>query len=130
MTLDRPSQVLLASASSSAIRTSDAQNYESGKGCMLLLHCTVTPGGGAQLELQLEVKDPVSDAWMAFTDFAMVEPAGTDSTFNFVVYPNEGGTYTAPNTQHLASPLPSYWRAKVSPHAGTFTYSLAAVFME
>jgi len=127
--LNRPSQVIFASGARSAVTSSDVQNYESGRGAMLILHSTVTPGANATLELQLEVKDPVSDAWLPFTDFTPVTPLTGDS-FNFIVYPNEAGTYTAPNTQHISSPLPSYWRAKVSPVGGSHTFSLAAVFME
>lgn len=131
MMLDRPNQVLLASASRSTITNSPDQGYNA-KGGMFILNVTVAPGGEANLEMQLEVKDPVSDVYVPFTDFEPVTPivSGGNSTFIFVVYPNEAGTYTAPNMQHIASPLPAYrWRAKVIPYVGSFTYSLSVVFM-
>lgn len=130
MMIDRPSQVLLASASRSAITTSDAQNYAGLKGGFFFLDVTVTPGAGADIEVQLEAKDPVSDQYVQFTDFTPVEPLvlGGHATFLFVVYPNEAGTYTTGNTQHISSPLPAWWRARVTP-SGAMTFSLAVQYL-
>ena len=130
--LDRPSQVLLASASRSVTTSSPEQNYAGGKGAMFTLNVTVSPANGAGLDVQFEVKDPVSGRWVQFSDFAPVVPEiiSGNATFLFIVYPGEAGPYTALNTQHLASPLPgTSWRATVVPEVGAFTFSLAAVFL-
>jgi hypothetical protein len=98
-------------------------------GVMLILDITAAPATVETLTVSIQVKDPISGKYVTVTAFAATkkgEELGAGTTLAFSLYPGASETAAVANHEVQALPVPTMWRAVVTPSAaGSWTYSLS-----
>ena len=94
------------------------------KGIMLFLEITAATGTTPTLDLDVEVKDPVSGKYFVVASFAQKTAAGTD---RLSIYPS----LTAVANKAISDLLPTTWRLKWTIGGGSpsFTFSVGGRYL-
>lgn len=127
---NQESTLLASAARTSATSSADQTNYN-GRGVLILLNVTGNAGVGKTLSLQVDVKDPISGAYLVYIASAVLVTNAT-GVVDSIHYPgqldadlNSPGAGLTSNRK--AAAIPRTWRVTVTPSDATsWTYSVSA----
>lgn len=133
MRRDLPSSVILTSSARTAT-TSTTSVEGAGRGLQIVLDITATPNNAETLTPSVQVYDPGSQKYVAYTAFTALTASGlgatpTTETYVYTLYPSAAETAATAKHEVQALPLPANYRVTLT-HSSTGSWTYTASVSE
>ncbi len=118
---------VIASAARTATVNSEDQENRGARGVRLFLNVSAASGTTPTLDVKVQVKDPISDAFIDLPGAAFAQKTSASGLDELTIYP---GVTVAAN-RAVSQPLSQRWRvvATIGGTTPSFTFSVAACYI-